>query len=132
MSAANHYTKCRIPNGGVRERTEGTEGVCNPIGRTTISTNQTHQNSQEVSHQPRNAHDSSCICSRGWPCQASVGGEVLQPMKAQYMSQCRGIEGREAEVGGWVYEHPHRSMGRGNGVGGVWEGRKPGYQLKFK
>jgi hypothetical protein len=25
----------------VRERTEGAEGVCNPIGRTTISTNQT-------------------------------------------------------------------------------------------
>jgi len=29
------------PNGGVREKTEGTEGVCNTIGKTTISTNQT-------------------------------------------------------------------------------------------
>ena len=28
-------------NTGVRECTEGAEGVCNPIGRTTISTNQT-------------------------------------------------------------------------------------------
>jgi hypothetical protein len=27
------------PNGGIRERTEGAEGVCNPIERTTISTN---------------------------------------------------------------------------------------------
>jgi hypothetical protein len=27
--------------GGVRGRTEGAEGVSNPIGRTTISTNQT-------------------------------------------------------------------------------------------
>jgi hypothetical protein len=27
-------------NGGVRERTEGAEGVCNPIGRTTVSINQ--------------------------------------------------------------------------------------------
>jgi len=27
--------------GGVKERTEGAEGVCNPIGRTTIQTNQT-------------------------------------------------------------------------------------------
>jgi hypothetical protein len=26
---------------GVREKTEGVEKVCNPIGRTTISTNQT-------------------------------------------------------------------------------------------
>jgi hypothetical protein len=32
---------CRVPNKGVKERTEGVEGVCNPIGRTTISTNQT-------------------------------------------------------------------------------------------
>jgi hypothetical protein len=30
-----------VPNGGVRERAEGAERVCNPIGRTTISTNQT-------------------------------------------------------------------------------------------
>jgi hypothetical protein len=29
-----------VPNGGVRGRTEGAEGVCKPIGRPTISTNQ--------------------------------------------------------------------------------------------
>jgi hypothetical protein len=39
MLTANHWTEHRDPNGGVRERTEGAEGVCNPIGRTTISTN---------------------------------------------------------------------------------------------
>jgi hypothetical protein len=33
--------KHRVPNGGVRGRIEEAEGVCNPIGRTTISTNQT-------------------------------------------------------------------------------------------
>jgi hypothetical protein len=48
MLAANHYTEHGvpngIPNGGVRERTEGTEWFCNLIGRTIISTNQTpHQ-----------------------------------------------------------------------------------------
>jgi hypothetical protein len=32
-----------IPNRGVRERTEGAEGVCNPVVRTTISNNQTPQ-----------------------------------------------------------------------------------------
>ena len=37
---------CTTPNGGVRERTEGAEGVCNPIEKTTISTNQTLQSSQ--------------------------------------------------------------------------------------
>jgi hypothetical protein len=31
----------RTPNGGVRRRTGVTEGDCNPIGRTTISTNLT-------------------------------------------------------------------------------------------
>jgi len=41
MLAANHWTEHRYPSGRVRERTEGAEGVCNPIGRTTISTNQT-------------------------------------------------------------------------------------------
>jgi hypothetical protein len=39
MFAGNHWTEHWVPNGGVRERT-------NPIGRTTISTNQTPQNSQ--------------------------------------------------------------------------------------
>jgi hypothetical protein len=31
------------PNGRIRGRTEGAEGVCNPIGRTTILTNKTTQ-----------------------------------------------------------------------------------------
>jgi hypothetical protein len=43
--AANHWTAHRFPNGvpkgGVREKTEGAEWVCNPIGRKIISTNQT-------------------------------------------------------------------------------------------
>jgi hypothetical protein len=37
--AANHQTEQGFPNGGIRERNEGSEGVYNPI-RTTISTNQ--------------------------------------------------------------------------------------------
>jgi hypothetical protein len=41
MLEANQWTEHGVPNGRVRERTEGAEGVCNPIGRTTISTNQT-------------------------------------------------------------------------------------------
>jgi hypothetical protein len=30
----------RAPNGGTRESTQGTEGICNPIGGTIIWTNQ--------------------------------------------------------------------------------------------
>jgi hypothetical protein len=39
--AANHWNEHGDPSGGVRERTEEVEVFCNPIGRTTISTNQT-------------------------------------------------------------------------------------------
>jgi hypothetical protein len=41
MLAANHKTEHRDLNGRVRERTEGAEEVCNPIGRIATSTNQT-------------------------------------------------------------------------------------------
>jgi hypothetical protein len=67
-SRPNYWTVHRVPNGGVVERTEGAEGVCNPIGRTTISANQTPsshppQSSQGLNHQPKSTnvgtHDSS-------------------------------------------------------------------------
>jgi hypothetical protein len=41
MLAANYWNEHGVPNGDVRERTEGAEGVCNLIGRRTVSTNQT-------------------------------------------------------------------------------------------
>jgi len=41
MYKAKHRTKHRDPNRRVRKRTEEAEEVCNPLGRTTISTNQT-------------------------------------------------------------------------------------------
>ena len=37
------------------------------------------------------------------------------------MPQCRGIEGGEVGVGGWVEEHPHRNRERGDGGRGFWE-----------
>jgi hypothetical protein len=46
MITANHWTKFRDPNGGVRLRTEGAEGVCNTIGRITISIKQTAPSSR--------------------------------------------------------------------------------------
>jgi hypothetical protein len=80
---ANPWTKPGNPNGRVKGRTEGAEGVCNPIGRTTISTNQTPQSSQGLNHQPKSihglVHDSSYICSRELPYQ---GGEALGPLEA--------------------------------------------------
>ena len=72
--------QCGVLNGGVKEKTEGAEGVCNPIVRT-ISTNQTIQSSQGLSQQPRSTQGSICMCSRVGHYQASVEGEVLGPMK---------------------------------------------------
>ena len=69
-----------------RERTKGAGGVCNPIGRTTISTNESTQSSQRLNHQPksthREGHSSSHIYSRGWPCLAPVEGEAFGSVKA--------------------------------------------------
>jgi hypothetical protein len=42
MLAANHWTDHKDPNGGVRGRTEGAEGVSKPIGKT--KQNKTKQN----------------------------------------------------------------------------------------
>jgi hypothetical protein len=87
MHTANHQTEHRDPNGGVRGRTEGTEGSCNPIGKAIISTNHIPQSSQELNHQPKSSHGethgSSCICSRELPYLAPIGGETLGPVEAQ-------------------------------------------------
>jgi hypothetical protein len=47
------------------------------------------------------------------------------------MPQCRGIEGGEVGVGGWVEEHPHRSREREDVIGCFWEGGKPGKRITF-
>jgi hypothetical protein len=62
-----------------------------------------------------------------------MGGEILGPMKAQWMPQCRGIKGEEVGVGGWVEEHPHKSRGREHGIGGFQRGDlERGKHLKYK
>jgi hypothetical protein len=69
----------------VSGRTEGAEGDCNLIRRTTISTNWTTQSSLGLNHQPKSinggCHGSSFICRRGLPYLASMGGEIRGPMQ---------------------------------------------------
>jgi hypothetical protein len=114
MLTAIYWTEHRVPKEGARERTQGAEGVCSPIGGTTISTNQYPQSSQGLNHQPNKTHggthESSCICSRGWPSWSSVGGEALGPVKVLYPSVGECLD-QEAGVGGLV------SKGWGEGVG---------------
>jgi hypothetical protein len=54
----NDWAEPGDPNGRVRGRTEGAEGNCNPIGKTTISTNRAPQSSQGLNHQSKNIHES--------------------------------------------------------------------------
>ena len=70
-------------------------------------------------------HGSSCICSRGWLCQSSMGGEAIGPVKALCPSigECQS---QAAGVGGLV---SWRS-GEVIGGGGFSEG-KPGKGITF-
>jgi hypothetical protein len=111
QNAANHWTEHRVPNGAVREKTQGTEGVCNPTGRTTVSTNQT---SPELNHQPKSTHGgthgSSHICSRGWSSMGEEALGVLWRLSAPVQAR--------AGRWGWVgRENPYRSRGREDGIG---------------
>jgi hypothetical protein len=78
---ANQWTEPRDLNGRIRGRAKELKGIATPIGRTTVSINQTPQSSKELNHQPKSTHGcvhcSSYICSRGLPHLASVGGEIL-------------------------------------------------------
>ena len=47
------------------------------------------------------------------------------------MPQCRGIEGGEVGVCGWVKEHPHRSRGREDGIWGFQEKGKQGITFEM-
>jgi len=80
MLTANHQTEHGGPTGGVRERSEGTQGVWNHIGRRT-STNQILQSSQRRNNQPMSphggTHDSSCICRREWLIWHQWEGRLL-------------------------------------------------------
>jgi hypothetical protein len=63
-------------------------------------------------HQPKSTrggtHDSSCICSRGWPSWTSIEGEILGSGKV-WCSSVGEWQTRESGVGGLLGEHPHRS-----------------------
>jgi hypothetical protein len=94
-----YWTENGDPNGGVRERTEGSEGGCIIIERTVISTNQTPQSSWEINHQPKSTHggthSSRCICIREWPYLLSMGREGIGPGKVLFPS-VQKFEGEEA------------------------------------
>jgi hypothetical protein len=85
----------RAPNGGARDSTQGAKGICNPIGGSTLLTNQY-----------LGALDSSCICIKRWPSWPSLEREAHWTRKL-YMPQYRGTPGPKRGRGrvaewGWV------------------------------
>jgi hypothetical protein len=72
------------------------------------------QSSLGLNHQSKKTHarnyGSSCICSREWPSQSSMGGEALGPVKSlcPSLGECQG---QEAGMGRLV------SRGRGEEIG---------------
>ena len=81
----NHFCLKTGKTPSEEERTDRTEGDCNPIGRT-ISTHWTTKSIQGLNHLSESIHGemhgSSSICSKGWLHLASVGGEALGPVEA--------------------------------------------------
>jgi hypothetical protein len=98
MTTAIHWTEHRVPSGKARGSTQGAEGVCNPIRRTTMWTNQYLQSSLGLNHQPKSTHGgihgSSCICSRGWLCGTSREKRPLvlwMFYSQEYSCECIGV-----------------------------------------
>jgi hypothetical protein len=104
MLTAIHWKEHRFPNKGARKSIQGVEGVCSPIGGTTIWTNQYLQSSLGLNNQPKKTHGgthgSSCRCSRGWPSWSWTGREALGPVKVSCPS-IREFQGKKLEWVGW-------------------------------
>jgi hypothetical protein len=89
MITVSYWMGHTAPNGGAREITQGAKGNCNPIGGTTIGTNQYP-----------GALVSSCICIKRWPSWPSLEREAHWTCKL-YMPQYRGTPGPK-RGSGWV------------------------------
>jgi hypothetical protein len=61
-----------------------------------------------------------------------MGGEVLGPMKGQWIPQYSRIQGREVGLGGWLEEHLHRSRRKEDMVSCFWEEGKPGKGITYE
>ena len=78
------------PTEELREGTEGVEGVCNPVGRTTISTNWTPQSCQGLNYQPKSIYmegymaltiAEDCLIWHHWEGRCLLLWRLVAPMK---------------------------------------------------
>jgi len=83
---AKHQTELGDLNEEVRARSEEAERVCNPIGRTTISTNQNPKPSRDYTTNQRvhmgRTRGLRCIFGRRFPYQSLLGREPFDSVEA--------------------------------------------------
>ena len=91
MFTVSYWMDHRAPNGGARESTQGAEGICNPIGGTTIRTNQYLPLPELVSLAADISEDG--LVSHQWK-ESPIG-------PANFICLCTGErQGQEVGVGG--------------------------------
>jgi hypothetical protein len=111
MLAANHWTACGVPDGGVGEGTEGAERVCSPMGGATVSTGQTLLEFWGTGP-PTNMEGPMTLAT--YVAEDGFVGHQWE----EWPFGLRGIQhpsrekpGLEARSG-WVGEHPHKGSER--------------------
>lgn len=131
MLSASHWIENWDLNGGVSERTEVIEGMFNPIGRTTVSTNQIPQSFQGLKHQVKSTHgttpgSSSSMCSRRWALLGINGRRDPWSCEGS-MTSVGECQGREAGGSVWVCGSSpswRQGLRRWDGVAVFWTGSR--------
>ena len=84
--STNHSIKIWDKYGKVKGNTEGNEGTATPQEEQQCQLTQNHQSSYRLSQKTSSilglVHDPKNMCSRGLPCMASVGEDVLNPVES--------------------------------------------------
>ena len=88
MITVSYWMDHTPPNGGARESTQRAKGICNPVGATTLWTNQYP-----------GALDSSCICIKRWPSRLSMERDPLvrQTLYAPVQGNARAIKSLQVQ-----------------------------------
>jgi hypothetical protein len=94
---ANHWSNIWNPYGIISRKTEGAEGDGKPIG---VSTESTSPDPSELLETKRLMRDYTWASpwplthtSRGWPCLATVGEDVYNPVRLDVLG--KGVAGGE-------------------------------------
>jgi hypothetical protein len=106
MLAPNHWTECRVLDGGVGEGTVGAEGICNRMEGAAVSTSQIPQNSRGTGPPTTEfTRRDSWLWLHKWQRMAlmNISGRRGPWAWGDLMPQCRGLPGQEdrSGMGGW-------------------------------